>query len=196
MTDLDAYDYELPRELIAQHALSCRSDARLLIVSRPSQSLSHVHVRDLPEHLLPGDCLVVNDTRVLAARLQGYRTSTGGRWSGLFVAADSAGHWQVLSKTRGRLRAGESVMLQDRNSRDTFCLQFVADLGEGLWAVRPDDGGAPPDVLQRVGRVPLPPYIRRGEMEEADFEQYQTVFARRAGPLPLRRQVCTSPRNC
>ncbi len=132
---------------------------------------------------MPGDCLVLNDTRVLAARLQGYRTSTGGRWSGLFVASDSAGHWEVLSRTRGRLRVGETVMLQDRHADDAFCLRFVANLGEGLWAVQSDDTGPPVDVLQRVGRVPLPPYIRGGEMDDADIEQYQTVFARRAGAI-------------
>ncbi len=183
MTDLNQYDYHLPRELIAQHPLSCRSDARLMIVSRQDQSLTHTYVRDLPEHLSAGDTLVLNDTRVLAARLQGYRTGTGGRWSGLFVTSDAAGHWEVLSKTRGKLREGERVMLQDRSAHDALCLKFLADLGEGLWVVQPDEQGSPVDVLQRVGRVPLPPYIRGGEMEEADIEQYQTVFARRAGAI-------------
>ena len=152
MTDLSQYDYELPRELIAQHALSCRSELRLLVVSRGTSSLQHAHVRDLPEYLVPGDCLVLNDTReILAARLQGYRTRTGGRWSGLFVTSDSAGHWEVLGKTRGRLSVGESVMLQDRQAEDAFCLRFVADLGEGLWAVQPDDPGTTPGRLAACG---------------------------------------------
>ncbi len=183
MTELADYDYELPRELIAQHALSNRSDARLLVVSRRDQTLSHAHVRDLGDYLSPDDCLVLNDTRVLAARLLGYRTGTGGRWSGLFVSSDASGNWEVLSKTRGRLRVGETIMLQDRMAEDAFGLTLLAELGQGLWAVRPDDRGAPVDVLQRVGRIPLPPYIRGGEMEESDIEQYQTVFALQPGAI-------------
>ncbi len=183
MTELSEYDYDLPRELIAQHALACRSDARLLVVSRRHRSLTHSHVRNVAEFLQPGDCLVLNDTRVLAARLQGYRTKTRGRWSGLFLTADAEGRWEVMSRTRGRLHPGDSVMLQDREARDAFCLHFMADLGDGLWVVQPEDRGSPVDVLQRIGRVPLPPYIRGGEMEEGDLDRYQTVYAQRAGAI-------------
>ncbi len=183
MTNLDQYDYELPRELIAQHPLKHRSDARLLVVSRPDQTVTHAHIRDLGQYLVPGDCLVLNDTRVLPARLQGYRTTTGGRWSGLFIAADGAGNWEVMGKTRGKLRAGETIMLQDAMSDDAFRLTLLSELGDGLWAVRPDANGSPVELLAQVGRVPLPPYIRGGKMEPTDVDRYQTVYAERAGAI-------------
>lgn len=183
MPELDEYDYELPRELIAQHALSARSDARLLVASRHDQSLAHAHVRDLGRYLAPGDCLVLNDTRVLPARLLGYRTNTGGRWSGLFVASDATGNWEVLSKTRGKLRPGERIMLQDRTAHDAFELTFLANLGNSLWATRPSVKGPPAELLTAIGRVPLPPYIRGGEMQECDVERYQTVYAERFGAI-------------
>ena len=153
----------------------------MLVVTRGDQSIAHAHVRDLPEYLRPDDCLVLNDTRVLPARLVGYRVATGGRWSGLFLAADPAGHWEVMCKTRGRLRAGERIMLEDRQADDAFPLTLLADLGDGLWAAQPAGLVQPTELLEEVGRVPLPPYIRGGEMEESDVEQYQTVFARQPG---------------
>src|SRR5438046_897348 len=101
MSELDQYDYRLPRDLIAQHPLPRRSDARLMVVRRDSGQIEHNHVRDLGEILRPGDCLVFNDTKVIPARLVGRRDRTGARWSGLVLSADEHGVWQVLSKTRG-----------------------------------------------------------------------------------------------
>jgi S-adenosylmethionine:tRNA ribosyltransferase-isomerase len=183
MTELNHYDYELPRELIAQHALSQRSDARMMVVRRKDASIDHAHVRDLPEYLEAPDCLVLNDTRVVAARLLGYRVNTRGRWEGLFITADDHGYWQVMCKTRGRLRVGEEIMLQDRQALDGFCLTLLANLGEGVWVARPECSGEPFQLLRQVGRVPLPPYIRGGEMQESDMERYQTVFAKRPGAI-------------
>ena len=183
VTDLSEYDYELPSELIAQRALKNRSDARMLVVGRNDQSMAHAHVRDLPEYLRPLDCLVLNDTRVLPARLVGYRMATRGRWSGLFLAANAQGHWEVMCKTRGRLRAGESIMLENRQAQDAFRLTLLADLGDGMWVAQPAVAGPPAELLDQVGRVPLPPYIRGGTMEESDVEQYQTVFARHPGAI-------------
>ena len=91
MSQLDQYDYTLPKERIAQQPLSCRSDARLMVIDRKSDSIEHRYVRDLPQLLSGGDALVLNDTRVVAARLVGKRTATGGRWEGLLLAADASG---------------------------------------------------------------------------------------------------------
>lgn len=183
MAELSEYDYELPGELIAQRALRHRGDARMLVVDRGDASLTHAHVRDLPQYLRPPDCLVLNDTRVLPARLIGYRLTTGGRWSGLFVAADDQGRWEVLCKTRGRLRVGERIMLVSRGAGDAFPLELLADLGAGLWAVRPQRDGPPTELLEEIGRVPLPPYIRGGTMDDSDVAQYQTVYARNPGAI-------------
>ena len=117
MSEIDQYDYEVPHEQIAQRPLLQRSDARLMVVHRDTCSLEHTHVRNLPEILRPGDCLVLNDTRVIPARLVGYRTATRGRWSGLFLSVDDAGNWKVISKTRGKLAPGETITLQDRDAR-------------------------------------------------------------------------------
>jgi S-adenosylmethionine:tRNA ribosyltransferase-isomerase len=183
MSEIQEYDYHLPRELIAQQPLPQRADARLLVVRRREGSLDHVHVRDLPDLLNRGDALVLNDTRVIPARLLGRRTRTGGRWSGLFLAADEQGNWKVLAKTRGHLAAGETITLQDRDGRDRLRLVILAKMEGGVWAVRPEEGGFPLELLDQVGRVPLPPYIRNGQMVDADFQSYQTVFAEKPGAV-------------
>lgn len=183
MSELDQYDYELPRHLIAQAPLANRSDARLLVVDRSRNALDHLHVRDLPELLRPGDCLVLNDTRVVPARLVGKRAATGGQWEGLFLEASPDGLWKVLCKTRGRLAAGELIRLVDCRGEDDIGLRLGAKLPEGVWVARPETQEAPLAVLERVGRVPLPPYIRGGEMVESDRVRYQTVFAEVPGAI-------------
>src|SRR6188474_2963438 len=108
-----------------------------MVVDRNRQSIDHYYIRDLPQLLQAGDALVLNDTRVIPARLAGYRTRTRGRWQGLFLA-DDRGLWRVLGKTRGRLQAGETITLQDRQLGDALQLTVVANLGGGHWAMRPD----------------------------------------------------------
>ena len=100
--NLHDYDYPLPKEQIAQQPLPCRTDARLMVIDRQEGQIEHAHVRDLPEWLGPGDRLVLNDTRVVPARVVGYRTKTGGRWQGLFLDCDARGLWRLLAKTRGK----------------------------------------------------------------------------------------------
>ena len=175
MAEIGNYDYELPKELIAQQPLARRADARLLVVDRGKQSLEHCHVRDLPDLLAPGDAIVLNNTRVIPARLVGYRTQTGGRWSGLFLSVDEHGIWQVLGQTRGKLQAGETVTLHDRGGQNEVPLRMLAKLDGGAWAAKPECETAAFDLLEAIGRVPLPPYIRDGEMTDEDRETYQTV---------------------
>ena len=170
MSELDQYDYDLPRDLIAQHPLPRRSDARLMVVRRESGDIDHAYVRDLPEILRASDCLVFNDTKVIPARLVGRRDRTGARWTGLFLGADEHGVWQVLSKTRGKLEPGEAIVVVSWDVRQTVTLRLLTKLEGGMWAVRPEPLGEPLEILSRVGRVPLPPYIRDGEMVEEDVE--------------------------
>ena len=183
MSGLSQYDYELPSELIAQQPLANRSDARLLVVDRQRQTISHSHVRNLPEHLRAGDAIVLNDTRVVPARLVGRRTQTGGRWQGLYLEADESGNWLVMSKTRGKLTAGETVTLEDRQGRADVQLTLLSKFEDDTWAARPSNDDTTFDILDRVGRVPLPPYIRDGEMVDADQQTYQTVFAAHRGAV-------------
>src|SRR6516165_9024312 len=101
------FDYHLPEHLIAQHPAARRDESRLLVVRRSPATLEHRTFRDLPELLSPADLLVLNDTRVLQARLVGRREATGGKWEGLFLGQSADGNWELLCQTRGRLREGE-----------------------------------------------------------------------------------------
>jgi len=183
MAEIDQYDFDLPKDLIAQHPLANRSDSRLMVIDRQRQSIEHFHVRDLPEILAPSDTLVLNDTRVIPARLVGRRTETSGKFQGLFLDADEHGVWRLLCKTRGKLRPGERVILQDREAREKMHLHMLVKFEDGSWAARPESGEPPLAVLERVGHIPLPHYIRGGEMVDADRESYQTVFAAEPGAV-------------
>lgn len=183
MTFTDEFDYELPKEQIAQFPLACRTDARLLIVDRKHHRLTQAHVRDLPEFLQPADLLVLNDTQVIAARIAGYRTRTSGRWQGLFLSASDQGIWRILGKTRGRLEVGETITLQDRTGQISVKLLLLANLGGGEWAARPESEEPALALLRRVGRVPLPGYIRGGQMVDSDPDSYQTVYASKPGAV-------------
>jgi S-adenosylmethionine:tRNA ribosyltransferase-isomerase len=183
MSDLDAYNYSLPDELIAQSPAPKRVDARLLVINRSDQSITHAHIRDLPELLAPNDCLVLNDTRVIPARLVGNRTKTGGRWEGLFLNFDENGFWQIMGKTRGKLIAGETITLQRTDGTEDVKLLLATKLEGGIWVAKPQTDEPPLELLDRVGRVPLPPYIRGGDMVETDRTRYQTVFARTPGAV-------------
>jgi S-adenosylmethionine:tRNA ribosyltransferase-isomerase len=115
--------------------------------------------------------------------LVGFRTETGGRWHGLFLENDEHGIWRLMGKTRGKLRAGETITLVDRNAQEAFRLTLLTPLEGGQWAAQPDVTGDPLQLLARVGRVPLPPYIRDGQMVAADIANYQTVFAVHPGSV-------------
>jgi S-adenosylmethionine:tRNA ribosyltransferase-isomerase len=177
------FDYDLPRELIAQEPLANRADARLMVVDRESQTLSHWYVRDLPELLRAGDRLVLNDTKVLHATLAGTRLKTGGAWQGLFLSSEPGGDWRIVCKTRGTLEPFEKIALVDRENREAERLWLVEKLSEGQWLARPESGRPVDEVLARVGRVPLPHYIRDGKMVDDDVARYQTVFARKPGAV-------------
>jgi len=177
MTRIADYDFDLPAELVAQHPLQNRSDARVMVIDRESGRIEHHHVRDLDQFLRPEDCLVVNNSRVIPARLVGFRTRTGGRWEGLVLAMDPQGGWQVMSKTRGRIEAGETVTLERRDGREGARLRMMAPLGDGTWAASPEAGQNHEEILAEYGRIPIPPYIRGGEMMDRDVEDYQTIYA-------------------
>ena len=193
MSEIDLYDYDLPRELIAQEPLPTRSDSRLLLVDRVSGTIDHYHVRDLPELLRAEDVLVRNDSRVVPAKLVGHRTNTGGRWQGLFLRSDAElGVWEILTKTRGKLQTDETITVSDREGRAGMLLRVVARTDDGHLLVTPE--ALPDDAiasqfteagqwLDRFGRIPLPPYIRDGNMVDADIENYQTVFAQDRGSV-------------
>ena len=173
---LTDFDYPLPSELIAQAPVPARGDARLLVVSRHDAPRRHARVMDLPRLLDPGDLLVLNDTRVIPARVRGRRPS-GGRLEILFVRPLSApDEWEVL--VRGTPHPGETVHLADGRG------EWVASLGSGRWRLRLELGRPVLAWLEQHGEVPLPPYIRRPDGPSAeDAARYQTVFARSPGAI-------------
>jgi S-adenosylmethionine:tRNA ribosyltransferase-isomerase len=115
--------------------------------------------------------------------LVGHREPTGGRWQGLFLGKTPSGHWQILCKARGRLQPGDAIRLVDREGRPAEKLCLVEPIEGGQWLAHVESLDPAEAILARLGRVPLPPYIRGGNMVEADVENYQTVFARRPGAV-------------
>ena len=173
------FDYELPAHLVAQVPCAARDEARLLVLDRAGATLGHRIFQDLPELLAPGDLLILNDTKVMPARLVGRRARTGGKWEGLFLRQHPDGLWELLCQTRGRLAPGDTVLLEPGD----FPLHLVSQTPHGHWLARPDQDGPAFDFLESIGHVPLPPYIRKGEANPEDRSRYQTVYARRPGAV-------------
>jgi S-adenosylmethionine:tRNA ribosyltransferase-isomerase len=167
--------YDLPAELIAQEPPHERTDARLLVVRRDTDALEHARITALPSLLRRGDLLVLNDTRVIAARVRGRRPS-GGRLELLLCEPLGGDRWMALVK--GSPRVGEHITFASGAG------EWLADCGDGRWEVRLDVGPSVPAWLDEVGEVPLPPYIRRPDGPTAvDRDRYQTVFASSPGAV-------------
>ena len=164
-------DYELPEDLIAQRPAEPRDASRLMVVDVARNSIAHHTFRDLPDFLRPGDALVLNETKVIRARVEA-RKSTGGGVELLFLrdlGPDHGGAWEVLARPSKRLRTGLDLSAGGEQ------LKLVKSLGDGHWVVIAPDV---PGLLRRSGRMPLPPYIRPTPETE---ESYQTVYARNEG---------------
>jgi len=181
--DTSALDFPLPADRIALHPAMGRSDARLLAVDCGSGELDHRHFRDLPALLLPGDLLVLNDTKVVPARIVA-RKESGGRVEGLWLEEREEGQ-ALLMLSGGRLRPGVRLLLEEGGA-----LRLLEKVAPGRWLVEAEGGSGWPGLLSRTGRTPLPPYILRGRRqagEEADSEEdrrrYQTIWARKAGSV-------------
>src|SRR5207237_4736083 len=147
-----------------------RDLSRLLVVRRASASLEHRVFHEIPELLNPGDLLVLNDSRVLPARLFGRRERTGGKWEGLFLRQTPEGNWELLCQTRGHLVAGEPIFVEPGPLR----LELLTKSSEGRWLARPSETGSPPELLARYGQMPLPWYIRKGRAESSARVGYPT----------------------
>jgi len=173
------FDYPLPDRLVAQHPAARRDDARLLVVRRAAGALEHHVFRDLPDLLAAGDLLVLNDTRVIPARVIGRREATGGKWEGLFVRTTADGLWELLAQTRGYAQPGEAFALEPGPLR----LTLRGRTADRHWLMEPDRPGTPAELLAQAGHVPLPPYIRKGRAADADRARYQTVFAAADGSV-------------
>ena len=178
-------NYYLPSELIAQNPLSVRSDSRLLVLDRSAGDVSDSRFSSLGNFLSPGDCLVLNDTKVLPARFFA-RRATGGKLEGLFLAADAEGVWIAYLKGIRKLKAGDELYLKNRQKAD-FCKAVLLEkTGQGRCRLRLKTDTDAQAVLDEIGFPPLPPYIKRGDdpaVAAADEQRYQTVYARQNGAV-------------
>jgi len=160
-------DYKLPEGLIAQSPAEPRDSSRLMVVDVKSKEITHHRFYDLPRFLRSGDALVLNETKVLPARL--YARRPGGGEVELLFLRDLGGPWEVLARPSKRLKLGLVLAVGADE------LEVVRSLGEGHWVIQGSDVRG---MLERSGRMPLPPYIRPTERAE---ESYQTVYARNPG---------------
>ncbi|MFN0026393.1 MAG: tRNA preQ1(34) S-adenosylmethionine ribosyltransferase-isomerase QueA [Acidimicrobiales bacterium] len=181
--DTSRFDYELPADRIAQQPIEPREAARLLIDNGPALPPSHGTVAGLAQLLSPGDLLVVNDTRVIPARVPLKRLS-GGEVELLLLEEVDPRTWQALARPSRRLRAGETLRFADSDADAGSAagsdagdgVTMIGSLGEGRWEVRFNGNRPVPELLEAHGRVPLPPYITA---PLGDPERYQTIYARR-----------------
>jgi len=181
----DVLDYTLPAKLIAQIPAAVRSDSRLLVVERASSELIDSRFKKIGDFLTPGDCLVLNDTKVLQARFFARRTG-GAKLQVLLLTESSPGLWEVLIKGLRKIKPGETIHLIDRQAQPFCDAEVVAKNAEGKCSLKLKTDADIESVLERIGFAPLPPYIKRSNnaaKDEADRLRYQTVYARKAGAV-------------
>ena len=178
-------DYDLPGELIAQHPVPDRSDSRLLVLNRGAGDIIDSRFKNLGRFLSPGDCLILNNTKVLPARFFACRP-TGGRIEGLFLAESAGGAWEVMLKGTRKLKPGETLYLKDKR-RNNFCKAVLLEkTGRGRCLLKIETDANAETLLDKIGFPPLPPYIKRDDdpvVAQADKLRYQTVYARISGAV-------------
>lgn len=172
--DVNLFDFQLPERLIAQTPLENRSDSRLMVIDPKSKNISHQKFSDILSFLRPGDCLVLNDTRVMPARLYGVKEKTGAKIEVLLLNQVSGNRWNTLVKPAKRIQIGTAVHFGEGKLK-AVCTALGENGGrefefqyEGIFY----------EVLDQLGEMPLPPYIKK---QLDDRERYQTVYAKREG---------------
>lgn len=182
-TTTSSFDYELPPELIAQEALADRSSSRMMVIHRDSGVIEHALVSDLPAFLDDGDLLVLNDTKVIPARVFGHKKGSGGQVELLFVEEVGPRRWMALCRASRRPRIGSILILAEGKLE----AEVVALGDEGLITVQFKAGADVLEVLAEEGITPLPPYIKRpatvSASDDRDRERYQTVYASSPGAV-------------
>lgn len=173
MTTKDFY-YDLPPELIAQHPLEDRASSRLLCMNRETGEIRHGHFRDIIEYLNPGDCLVMNNTRVIPARLYGVKEDTGGKIEFLLLKRFDINTWNVILKPGKRARTGARFVFGE----GLLKAEIIEVCDDGNRIVKFEYDGIWEEILDKLGEMPLPPYIKE---KLSDKERYQTVYSKIEG---------------
>ncbi|MWC28776.1 tRNA preQ1(34) S-adenosylmethionine ribosyltransferase-isomerase QueA [Paenibacillus sp. MMS18-CY102] len=177
--NVDLFDFELPEELIAQTPLVERTGSRLLTLDKRTGEIQHGTFLEIEQYVQPGDLLVLNDTRVIPARLFGMKSDTGAKVELLLLKALGDNRWEALAKPAKRLRTGTELVFGADEAGEPLLRAFIEAEGEhGSRIVRFEYEGIFQELLDRLGEMPLPPYIKE---KLDDRERYQTVYARHEG---------------
>lgn len=166
--------YDLPEELIAQEPLPDRSSSRLMLINKETGEIKHKHFYDIADYLEEGDCLILNDTRVLPARLYGVKEGTGGHIEFLLLNKRSLNEWEVILRPGKKAKPGARFIFGD----GLLKAEIIDVVNDGNRLVRFEYDGVFEEILDRLGEMPLPPYIKK-KLE--DKERYQTVYSKNPG---------------
>jgi len=178
------FRYDLPPELIAQQPAVARDGSRLLVLSRITGIVEHRRFVDLLDYLVPGDVLVLNNSRVIPARLHGKNLKTGGQFEILLLEENGVNDWWAMMRPGKRARPGTRIQLLDQAGRTTDFFAEVIDFNaEGHRRLHFSETKNIFDELEALGEMPLPPYIERQGKMATDKERYQTVFSRPTGSV-------------
>ena len=178
---LDEFDYELPRELIAQTPAQKRDECRLMVLNRSKKTVEHRHFYDILNYLHEGDCLVLNDSRVIPARMYGLKEGTGAHIEILIIKRVEGDKWEALVKPGKRLHEGDTVIIDENNKFKAHILGIYNE-ENATRLIEFEYDGIFMERLEEIGSMPLPPYIER-KAEEEDKEMYQTVYSRIDGSV-------------
>lgn len=178
---IEEFDYELPKELIAQTPAEQRDSCRMMVLNMEKGSIEHEHFYDVIDHLHEGDCLVLNDSRVIPARMYGVKESTGAHIELLLIKRIEGDKWESLVKPGKRLRPGDTVVLDDKKTFKAHILGTY-DEDNGTRLIEFEYEGIFMERLEEIGSMPLPPYIERAA-EAEDKETYQTVYSKIDGSV-------------
>lgn len=182
------FDFQLPPELIAQHPSPQRGQSKLLVLNRQQGQIQHKFFSNLPDFFRPGDVLVLNDSRVIPARLRGTNAGTGGRFEILLLEENGLNDWWAMVRPGKNARIGTGIIIAQPNLAagvNPVSAMVLEKNQEGHCRLRFSGCGDIKDLLETLGEIPLPPYIARHGMEQSaeDNERYQTVFARKDGSV-------------
>lgn len=178
---IEEFDYELPKELIAQTPAEQRDSCRMMVLNMEKGSIEHEHFYNIIVHLNEGDCLVLNDSRVIPARMYGIKESTGAHIELLLIKRIEGDKWESLVKPGKRLRPGDTVVLDDKKTFKAHILGTY-DEDNGTRLIEFEYEGIFMERLEEIGSMPLPPYIERAA-EDGDKETYQTVYSKIDGSV-------------
>ncbi len=177
--EIKDFDYILPQELIAQHPTDQREMSRLMIIERASKSITHKNFYDVIDYLRDGDCLVLNNSRVIPARLLGVKEKTGAKIEFLLIKRVEGDIWEAMVRPGKKLHPGDEVIF---SSEPLFKAEIIDYGSDGTRIVKFLYEGIFLELLEKIGKMPLPPYIDR-EIEEEDKDRYQTVYSEKDGSV-------------